>query len=221
MKRIISSVLALTLMLLSNSCALFQPQDIKVVAMVPVDKVFANVLKDFDDAKKVVESPSELKSNHTLTITEADVIFDNTVTDETASSLSLLIFRSGYTYVKRRENTVTYSLLYIPPSVKAKLQNMISQAPMYRSHMAKQHNDTDGIKELIIGAANQFLLVNVAPGSGHIEKYLQLNIAFTVDQNGNIEFSGPVGKLTPEVKFSRDVQNIQTITLKMVLDKKS
>jgi len=42
----------------------------------------------------------------------------------------------------------------------------------------------------------------------------------TVDQTGNIEVSGPIGKFTPDVTLSRDVANTHTITIKLAIDKK-
>ena len=227
MKTLTKTVAMLLLASIFSSCAIFRPQPLQVVTTVPLKPVFAQLLTDFTAAKSAVNNLSSIKGKHTLTITEADAVFDNTTTNTDYTALSLLIFKGGYTYTKKKDNTVTYSLLYIQPEAAKELLSLNTNTKQaLRSRQISNHTlaadspvTDDGIKDMIVGAVEQFIDVYVNPNDGKTEKDLQVNISFSVDQNGVVEFTGPISKLTPDVSYSRDVQNTQTLTLKMVIDK--
>lgn len=186
-----------------SSCFIFQPQRMITKNEVSVDKVFYNVVQQFKKAKNEIEKVNIGK--HTLTITEADLVLDNVITDEADASLSLLIFKAGYTGSKKRETTVTYSLVATPNA----------PAP-FASYPKRQ----DALSDLIISSYKQFVNISIDDSVGTFEKDIEIDVAITVDQNGNFEVTGPIGKFTPDVKLSRDVANTQTVKVKVVIDKK-
>jgi len=204
MKKNIKLLLVLSLLFVLSSCALFR-SEMTVVQQVPLKDVFEQVLGQYEKAVSEITS-TDLKS-HTLTITEADVAFDNVITNNESATLSLLIFKAGYTHSKKKETTVTYSLVSVPDDQKD------------HALMAKKSKNEDALKNLIVAAYRQFISVNGPKGEGKFEKDIEINISFTVDQSGSIEVSGPIGGFTPDVTLSRDVANTHSITLKFAIDK--
>ena len=74
------------------------------------------------------------------------------------------------------------------------------------------------IAYLIYMAFTQFSEVDYdLSGNGKTEKDFALNIAFTIDHNGSIEITSPIGITTPDPTVSTDVQNTHTITLKFLM----
>ena len=183
---------------LLSSCFIFKPQRMIVEKQVPLKIVFGKVLDQYMAAYDTINN-----KNGKLKITEADVVFDNVVADELNASLSLLIFKGGYTRTKTRETTVTYSLTAAAqtpsPALLGKNQSM---------------NNPNALRDLIISAYNQFVAVTVPAKLGHFSKDVEIDISITVDQNGNFEVTGPIGKITPDVTLSRDVANKQTVVVK-------
>jgi hypothetical protein len=170
-----------------------------VETQIPLSTVFGKVLDQYQAAKVVIDH-----QNGKLKITEADVVFDNVVADELNASLSLLIFKGGYTRTKTRETTVTYSLTAPPPENPAPALLQKNQAI----------NNPNALRDLIISAYNQFQAVTIPAKLGHFSKDVEIDISITVDQNGNFEVTGPIGKVTPDVTLSRDVANKQTVVVK-------
>jgi len=191
---------------LLSSCFIFRPQRMQVVGEVPVKTVFGKVFDQFRAAEEEIKK-TDLQG-HTLTITEADVIFDNVITDELNASLSLLVFKPGYTHTKKRETTVTYSLMSTP------------NTPAPKDLTSNQAKNPNALRDLIVSAYNQFVAVTIPGDAGHFEKDIEIDVIITVDQNGNFEVTGPIGKFTPDVTLSRDVANTQTVTVKFAIDKK-
>ncbi len=183
---------------LLSSCFIFKPQQMIVEKPIPLTTVFGKVLDQYQAAKTVIDN-----EKGKLIITEADVVFDNVVADELNASLSLLIFKGGYTRTKTRETTVTYSLT-APPETP-------SPAFLQKNQSI---NNPNALRDLIISAYNQFVAVTVPAKLGHFSKDVEIDISITVDQNGNFEVSGPIGKVGPDVTLSRDVANKQTVVVK-------
>jgi hypothetical protein len=209
MKRPLTQCLVLiSALFFLNSCALFKPE-MKVVGEVPLSTVFGKVLDQYKQADSLIKLTDIGK--HRLTITEADAIFDNVITNEQDASLSLLIFKAGYTHSKKKETTITYSLVGISG---AKAANFLSH------NVSKNSNNPNALRDLIVSSYQQFIKVAVPKDIGDFEKDIEIDISFTVDQTGNIEVSGPIGKFTPDVTLSRDVANTHTITIKLAIDKK-
>ncbi|WP_158991705.1 hypothetical protein [Mucilaginibacter sp. L196] len=228
MKTLIQFISAFTLILCFGSCAIFKPQPPKIIAQIPVKPVFATIFSDFEAARKTISDLSGKNAPHTIEITEADVAFDNTVTFLNQDYLSLLIFKVGYSYTKKKDNTLTYSLMITPSSTiagnlldLAQRTSVDRQAKLVAKHKIAPGSTppSDGIADMIVQAAKQFIDVYINNADDKVEKDLTVNIAFSVDQNGSVEFTGPIGEFTPDLSVSRDVQNTQTLTLKMVIDK--
>jgi|GEM_PF-5292338 len=212
-----NKIFYLTMFVLSttifSSCFLFKPQRMETDGKpLKVSEVFGNVVDQFRKAKDAIDEqyPSGRVGAHHIELIEADVVFDNVVADEGDVSLSILVFKPGYTRTKTKETTVTYSLTEVPA------------AP--GPHVRVQAKNQDALKDLIVASVNQFIAVAVPTTDDKkfvYEKDIEIDVSFKLDQNGNIEVTGPIGNFTPDVKLSRDVANTHTVKVKFVIDKKS
>lgn len=189
---------------LISSCALFKPQA-KVVGTVPLATVFGQVVDQFQQAEGIIKATDIGK--HTIKITNADVVFDNVVTNAQNASLSLLIFRGGYNRSERKETTVTYSLQAVPEA-------MAHSRVLPRT----QGKNQNALKDLIVSSFNQFIAVSVPKEAGNFAKSISITIAFTVDQYGNVEVAGPIRTVNADASLSRDIANTHTVSISFSID---
>lgn len=208
----ITSVLLLFSVFLTSSCCIKQIG--KPVAGYPVDQVFSLIHDQFEKALDSLKK-APLKGNNSIFFTEADVVLDNVVSAVAGGSLTILVFKPSYTYTRKKETTLTFSLLNTdkPPSV-SRLSAM----------SVKFKNDPDLLEKLIINTAMQMAELKFAfddKHPDHVEKDVEIDIAFTVDQSGGIDITGPLtSALSGDFNASLDVANTHTITLKFKLVKK-
>ena len=210
----IKFLLLISLMPLLNSCILFKSQ-LKVEGSVPLNEVFGKVIGQFrkaqgkiDNLNKSIENITKTNSSKdTLIIQEADVTFDNVVSTVGAASLSILIFKGGYNYSRKKETTVKYSL------------TNTSAAGISTNYIAdSKKKNPDALADLIYNAAKQFSDIEVG-GPEKFKKSVEIDISFSVDQSGSIEVSGPIGNVTPDLSVSKDVQNTHTMSVIFELNK--
>lgn len=204
MKKIYPWIFVSSVMFLSTSCFIFQPQKMTAENKVALSKVYAKVLDQFMQARDEIKGIDGARN--TVTLTEADVVFDNVITDELDASLSILIFKAGYTHIKKKETTVTYSLT-APPA---------NPAP----RVANNGKNPNAIKDLIVGAYKQFVAISVPQAVGTFQKSVEIDIAFTVEQSGDIDVSDAIGSFTPEVTLTRDVANTQTMKVTFTINQR-
>lgn len=150
------------------------------------------------------------KTTDSLILKEAVVTFDNVVSLEKGGSLGILVFKPQYTYTKKRETTVKFSLINngLPKNMVAM---MATPKPGEKYHLA----------DLIYDAAQQFSAVgSTFWPENKTEKDFEVDIAFAVDQNYGIEIGGTLGVLTPGVKATSDVQTSNSVSVQFLMVKR-
>ena len=144
-----------------------------------------------------------------LLLQEADVTFDNVVSSTVGGSLLIVFVKPGYTYSTKNETTVKFSLIKaVPKTVKGEKGR--NEPP----------RDQNALSKLICSAAIQFSQDSTGTSlATDLEKHLEINIAFSVDQKGSVDLSIPFGSITPDINGSKEFVNTNTIALKFLLKK--
>ena len=195
--------------------------------LVSLGYVFGQIKNQFERARDSINvlgktiydrtsHDSGSKTIDSLVLKEADVTFDNIVSSGAEGSLSILVFKPQYTYTRKKETTVTFSLINndLPKPVTSKFEFGVEGKN-------KTVDDTT-LAKLIQDAATQFSRVKFDLGdTSKLERDFEIDIAFSIDQSGGLQITGPIGSFTPEIDVTRDVQNSNTIALKFLLSKRS
>src|SRR5580692_1097033 len=162
----------------------------KPVGSYSVDSVFATIHEQFTGALEVLKNNNVLNQYHYKVFpTEADLVLDNVVTADAGGSLSILVFKPSYTYTKKKETTLTFSLLNTatPPTAKA----VVTQN--FDAKSIKFTRNPNVLRDLIVSTAEQMARLQYNFDKDNpkaTQRAVEIDIAFTVDNNYGIDISG-------------------------------
>jgi hypothetical protein len=174
-----------------------------------VDGIF-NVLQS---QVKKAENDIKADAKYEVQLQEADAIFDNVITTSETAGLSILVFKPNYTNTKKTETTVTFSLLYVASNGP--------QAEVAKSSKIKfKPGQENALSNLIENAAAQFSKVIVTlPEADKYQKNFEIDIAYTIDENGTLEINAPIGIVNIGASVSADAANTHIVKVVFRLDK--
>ncbi len=210
-QKICHTILFFALIFSISSCV--TQKKLQIVGQAKLDKVLAEVLDQYHKATDAINlyydsiriANNEANSYDSLIIKEADVTFDNVVSNAADGSLSIIVFKSEYVYTKTKETSVKYSL------VNANLPS--AAKPLYATD-DNLNSKNNALAKLIFDAAQSFSQIKYhVSADDKLEKNFEVDVSFCIDQSGNIDVSIPNWTLSPELKVIADVQNTQTMTL--------
>ena len=174
-----------------------------------VDDVFTVLQSQIKKAENDINADARYKVH----LQEADAIFDNVVTTSENASLSILIFKPNYSNTKKTETTITFSLLYTDKPT--------AHAIINEPKIKFKNGQENALSALIENAAAQFSKVAITlPEADKYEKNFEIDIAYTIDENGTLEISAPIGIINIGASVSVDNANTHIIKVIFKLDKK-
>ena len=181
-----------------------------------VDEVFATVQTQLLAAEETLANDTVLTSRgYKFKPTDADLVLDNVVSIDGSASLTILVFKPSYTYTRKKETTITFSLSNKDTSLKA---HAIFGLGGNKLHFKRNPN---ALRDLIVQTAEQMARLKFTFGQGNIPapgKDCEIDIVFTLENDGGLDISGPLSAiLNGDISATIDQANAHTITLKFHL----
>jgi hypothetical protein len=184
----------------------------KPIGNYSVESVFATIHSQFQSALDTLKNDTVVSNRHFYVFpTEADLVLDNVVTADAGASLSILIFSPSYTLTKKKETTLTFSLL----------NNATPTPPPMVTKAITLKNDPNALRNLIVNTAEEMARLKYnfdAANPDSIQRQIEIDIAFTLDNTYGLQIGGSItSALSATGTAGLDVANTHTITVKFQL----
>jgi hypothetical protein len=167
----------------------------------PVNNLLAKIREQYGMARLRFNDTSHLK------VSQVDVVFDVTNTSILKGGLGVLVVKAEATHATSKESTITFTLA----DTTTPLIHALTVAP--GSNVLDQKENE--LAKLILNTYNQFLSIKTGIAKTTPTQF-EIDIQFSVETDGNLDISGPLGIFTPEGYYEKDHKTLNIIRMTFV-----